>query len=142
MLESDEFYEDLNQQGQALAQTLLDGSNTDAAAFDKVMEAYRLPKETDEQKAARSAAIQKGIIGATETPLHTAENCARVLALAQQLEGRSNVNAASDLDCAIYLATAALKGALSNAEINIDTIKDAETVKAFNARVAELKKSL
>jgi len=139
MPEPDAFYQAIDAQAQALSNTLLDGSNADSAAFDKVMDAFRLPKSTDEEKTARSAAIQQATIGATETPLQNAENCARALALAAQLEGRSNVNAASDLECALFLATAGLKGALSNAEINIGSIKDESVSEAFRKRVSDLR---
>ena len=139
MPEPDAFYRDMDAQAQSLSNTLLDGSNADSAAFDRVMDAFRLPKATDDEKAARTAAIQQATIGATETPLQNAKNCARVLAIAAQLEGRSNTNAASDLECAIFLATAGLKGALSNAEINIGSIKDEGLAAAFAKRVAELR---
>ncbi len=139
MPEPASFYEDVDQQAQGLAAALMAGSNEDSAAFDKVMAAFRSPKSTDEEKAARRQAIQDATIGATEVPLQNAENCARVLALAAQLEGRSNKNAASDLDCAIYLANAGLKGALSNAEINISGIKDESIAAALSQRVVDLK---
>lgn len=142
MPDPDAFYQDIDAQAQALSTTLLEGSNADSAAFDRVMDAYRLPKATDEEKAARTAAIQKAITGATETPLQNAEACARVLELASQLEGRSNINAASDLECAVFLATAGLKGALSNAEINIGSLKDESGVAAFTKRVTDLRTKL
>jgi methenyltetrahydrofolate cyclohydrolase len=142
MHEPDAFYQNIDAQAQALSNALLDGSNADSAAFDRVMDAFRLPKATDEEKTARSATIQQATIGATETPLQNAENCARALALAAQLEGRSNINAASDLECAIFLATAGLKGALSNAEINIGSIKDESVAAAFAKRVSDLQAKL
>ena len=142
MPEPDAFYQAIDAEAQTLSLTLLEGSNADSAAFDRVMDAYRLPKATDEEKAARTAAIQQATIGATETPLQNAANCARALELAAQLEGRSNPNAASDLECALFLATAGLKGALSNAEINIGSIKDEGVVTAFTKRVSALRAKL
>lgn len=142
MPEPDAFYQDIDTQAQALANALLAGSNADSVAFDKVMAAYRLPKDTQEQKAARSQAIQQAIIGATEVPLQNAGACAGVLALAAQLEGRSNPNAASDLECAVYLASAGLKGALSNAKINIGSIKDERVAAEFANRVSDLQTKL
>jgi formiminotetrahydrofolate cyclodeaminase len=139
MPQPDDFYAEIDRQAQAIAFDLMAGSNADSDAFDRVMDAYRLPKETDADKAARSAAIQQATIGATETPLRNAKGCARVLELAAQLENRSNLNAASDLECAILLAAAGLKGALSNAEINIASLKDAALAEAFRARVAALR---
>lgn len=140
MPEPDSYYADVDAEAQSLSQALLDGSNADSQAFDAVMAAYRLPKETDEEKQARSAAIQDAMAGATEIPLRNAENCARVLELAQALTGRSNANAASDLECAIFLARAGLQGALSNAAINIPSIKD-ETVRLhFHERLETLRR--
>lgn len=142
MPEPDAFYQAIDAEAQSLSTTLLEGSNADSAAFDRVMDAYRLPKATDEEKAARTVAIQHAITGATETPLHNAEGCARALELAAQLVGRSNTNAASDLECALFLATAGLKGALSNAEINIGSLKDESVVAAFTKRVEDLRAKL
>lgn len=139
MSEPDEYYEKRAEYAEALATALMDGSNADSAAFDKVMEAFRLPRETEEEKIARSAAIQVATMGATETPLQNAERCGQVLELAASLAGKSNKNAASDLDCAVYLATAGLKGALSNAEINIDSLKDEAVVETFRVRVGMLR---
>ena len=139
MPEPDSFYQDIDRRAQELAAALMAGSNQDSAAFDRVMAAFRMPKSTDEEKAARRAAIQQATIQATEIPLQNAENCARVLQLAAQLKDRSNKNAASDLECAVYLATAGLKGALSNAEINIPGIKDQATAAAFSQRLEALR---
>ena len=132
-------YATVNEQAQRLSAELFSGSNADSSAFDAVMTAFRLPKATEDEKAIRSRAIQEATVGATEVPMQNAERCATVLKLAHQLTGKSNVNAASDLECAVFLAEAGLKGALSNAEINISGIKDEQVVQAFKERVAELR---
>jgi formiminotetrahydrofolate cyclodeaminase len=139
MPESDAYYQDINLKAQALSGALLSGSNEDSTAFDDVMVAYRMPRTSPDEKAARSAAIQTAMAGATQVPLANAASCVRVMALAEALKGRSNTNAASDLDCAIYLAEAGFKGAISNAEINIDSMKAGEQVEAFRAQVSALK---
>lgn len=142
MPERDDFYLAVDQAGRRLADELLAGSNMDSEAFDWVMEAYRMPKETAEQKAARSAAIQAAMVRATDVPLQNAARCAQTLDLARTLAGRSNPAAASDLDCAVYLATAGLKGALSNAEINIQSIKDEAIAADFRGRADDLRVKL
>ncbi len=139
MPEPDSYYRAVDQKTQRLMLDLFEGSNADSRAFDAVMAAYRLPKETDEEKAVRIAAIQTATIGATETPVQNAEKCAQVLAAARELVGRSNANAASDLECAIFLAEAGLKGALSNADINIPAIKDEKIAARFRERISVLR---
>jgi formiminotetrahydrofolate cyclodeaminase/glutamate formiminotransferase/formiminotetrahydrofolate cyclodeaminase len=139
MPESDRYYEDINRQAQELVAALLAGSNADSSAFDAVMAAYRLPRGSAEEKAERSAAIQAAMAGATRTPLANAAGCARALEMAAALQGRSNPNAGSDLDCAVYLAEAGFYGAISNAEINIADLKDKALAAEFQAQVFELK---
>ena len=69
-----------------------------------VSSAFKMPKETTEQKQARSLAIQKGIMHCAEVPLANAQKCREVSNLADRLAEKFNLNAASDLQCAQYLA--------------------------------------
>jgi formiminotetrahydrofolate cyclodeaminase len=142
MVETDDTYREIDARAQTLAAELIDGSNADSAAFGKVMDAYRLPRETDEQKAARSAAIQTATAGATDVPLANAAHGLQVLELASRLDGRSNTNALSDLECAVFLAKAGVQGALSNARINIEGLADPLQVGYFKARYASLEAKL
>lgn len=142
MTESDETYREIDARSQTLAAELMDGSNADSEAFGKVMDAYRLPRDTDEQKAARSAAIQAATAGATDVPLANAAHGLQVLELASRLEGRSNTNALSDLECAVFLAKAGVQGALSNARINIEGLADPMQVGYFKARYHSLEEKL
>jgi formiminotetrahydrofolate cyclodeaminase len=139
---ADEDYREIDARSQELVQALAAGSNADSSAFGKVMDAYRLPRETDEEKAARSAAIQEATAGATDVPLANAAHGLQVLDLAARLEGKSNVNALSDLECAVFLARAGVQGALSNAEINIEGLTDPAQVGYFNARYAAMAEKL
>jgi formiminotetrahydrofolate cyclodeaminase len=127
----DSFYQELAAAGEKLSLELQAGAARDAEAFDGVKAAYRLPKDTPEQTAARSAAIQAAVIDAARVPLANAGMCARALDLARLLEGRSNPNARSDLQCAIYLARAGLAGCLANVAINLPSIKDPATAGAI-----------
>jgi formiminotetrahydrofolate cyclodeaminase len=111
-----------------LTAELLDAIQKDPDAFDSVMAAFGLPKETDEQKAARTDAIQKAYKSAIASPEATAERCLAVMKLAESLMGKSNVNAASDLAVGATQAHAGLKGALANVRINLPSIKDASYV--------------
>ena len=99
-------------------------AEADTRAFDHVMEAYRLPKETQEEQAARQAAIQAALQGATQVPLETARACASVVKLAAQVIAKINPNALSDAGAAALLAEAGLKGAQLNVAINLADIHD------------------
>lgn len=130
-----EHYEALAAEAEHLSAALFDGGHADAAAFDKVSAAYRLPKDTDEEKAARSRSIQEAMVHAAEVPLANAERCRRVLVLCRELEKSYNTNAASDLECAGHLAGAGLKGCIANVKINLPYIKDPDVCKQIEGRL-------
>jgi formiminotetrahydrofolate cyclodeaminase len=100
----------------------------DTEAFNEVMAAFKLPKETDEEKASRATAIQQGYKSAIQSPQGIARECIEVLELAEKLLGKSNTNALSDLGVAGQQAFAGLQGALMNVKINLPSIKDADFV--------------
>lgn len=96
----------------------------DTSAFDEVMKAFGLPKETDEDKAARSLAIQEGYRVALEVPLRSAEKCLRLLELQGIFAEYGNVNAITDVGVGTLLAYTGLEGSLFNVTINLGSIKD------------------
>jgi glutamate formiminotransferase/formiminotetrahydrofolate cyclodeaminase len=96
----------------------------DAAAYDVVSASYKLPKDTPEQVAARDAAIQRALLGASEVPLRTAVACARVAELAAVAAEKGNTNAASDAGVSALIAEAACRGAVYNVRINVGAITD------------------
>ena len=98
----------------------------DAAAFNEVMAAYKLPKTTDDEKKARLAAIQQSMKKAALLPLGVASDCLEVLRLAGRILPIGNANAASDAAVSGLMAYAALQGALYNVKINLGSIKDAD----------------
>jgi formiminotetrahydrofolate cyclodeaminase len=106
----------------------------DAEAYAAVVAAYRLPKATDEDKAARHAAIGGAMKGAVETPLAMIRACRATLVEAERVALHGNPNAASDVTVAKELLAAALRGAQANVEINLPSIADAQYV----ARVREI----
>lgn len=96
----------------------------DTQAFDAVMAAFRLPKETEEQKGERSAAIQQATRLATEVPLEVLSLSARVLELSHIVAEKGNVNSVSDAGVAAEMARAAARGAAFNVKINLSGLKD------------------
>jgi formiminotetrahydrofolate cyclodeaminase len=96
----------------------------DARAFTAVTDAYKLPKGTDEEKAARTAAIQQALLGAADVPVRTAVAASAVLDLAERILPGANVNVLSDVAVAASSARAGLDAAIINIEINRAAIKD------------------
>jgi len=111
-------------QARALRQRALELIDADAAAFDTVMAAYGLPRDSDAEKAARTAAIQVATADAARPPMEIAEVAARIIELAAALPGRSNRNVLSDVGVAAALAGSALEAAAINVEVNVGALKD------------------
>jgi formiminotetrahydrofolate cyclodeaminase len=138
-MEEESFYNELTTLAQTVSTGLFDGGREDSQAFEAVRNAFRLPKQSDEEKAVRREAIQTAWVHAARVPLANAERCQQVLELGKQLRGRSNPNAASDLACAIYLARAGMLGCLENVEINLPAIKDQQVAAELAERVSALR---
>ena len=96
----------------------------DAAAFGAVTNAYRLPRDTDVDKAARTAAIQAALVGAADVPLRTAAVAAEIIGHAGRILDGANVNVLSDVAVAAASARAALESAAINVEINLGAMND------------------
>jgi len=121
-----------------LVTTLSALADADAAAFDEVMSAYRLPKATEDDKAARSAAIQKALQGATVVPLQTLRACAAAMAQAETVAACSNRSAVSDVGVAIGLLEAAAAGAVANVTINLGGVRDGQFTAATGEETSGL----
>ena len=124
-------YEDVEQEMQALLQqsedlrTRLTGMiQADIDVFNNVMDAYGMAKETEEEKAARSKAIQSALKEATDVPLACAQLCADVIELCRPVAEKGNLNVISDAGVAVLAAHAALRSAALNVYINIGGIRD------------------
>lgn len=141
-LEPEQFYVEREKALVGLSQELFSGGAQDAAAFHAVRDAYRLPKNSEQEKERRRNAVQAAWIRATEIPLTNAEKCAQVLSLALDLDGRSNENAASDLRCAQYLSYVGVLGCLENVEINLPQIKDDALVETVTTRANAIRAKL
>lgn len=114
----------VRERAEALRLALLDLMDRDTEAFLQVSRAFPMPKSTEEERAARSAAIQEGMALCTQTPLRVMELAAEALDLAASLPGRFNENAASDLGVAALSLQAGLRGAWLNVCINVSSLRD------------------
>jgi formiminotetrahydrofolate cyclodeaminase len=115
-------------QSEELRATFAGLVDKDTVAFGKVMEAYGLPKETEPQKALRSAAIREATKEATLVPLEVMKHCIDALALAQEAASRGNVNSISDAGVSALMLYAACESAALNVRINLNSIDDSDFV--------------
>ena len=111
-------------EARALRERALELVAEDQAAFDVVMAAYGMPRDSAEDKAARDAAIQDATAAAARPPMRVAQVAGRVIELAAALPGRSNRTVLSDVGVAASLAVAALESAAINVEVNLGALKD------------------
>jgi glutamate formiminotransferase / formiminotetrahydrofolate cyclodeaminase len=124
------------------AAELAEAIDRDAAAYDAVMAAYKLPQESAEEKRARDEAIQSATRGAAEVPLQVAERSVALFERLGQLASIAAASMKSDLEVARLMASAAARGALANVEINLESIADANYVVSTRAKSAALRERL
>jgi glutamate formiminotransferase/formiminotetrahydrofolate cyclodeaminase len=110
----------------------------DASAYQGVLEAYRLPKGTSEEKKERSAAIQRGLKQAAAVPLLVAEGAVKVLELLPSLLESGLPSAASDVGVAAYMAQAAFQGAALNVRTNLRSLRDQSLVVSLEGQLTSL----
>ena len=108
----------------ALANRFLVLADEDAAMYGAYVAATRLPRETDQERQNRDAAISQAARGASDAPYRTVQACADVVGYAEALAGRSNRNASSDLEVAALLSVAASRAAAANVYVNLPAIGD------------------
>ena len=113
----------------------------DAEAFDAVMAAFKLPKGTDDEKKARSQAIQDATLHAAQVPLDTAARSVEVMELAYQAAAHGNTNAITDAGTAAAFAHAALTGAALNIRINLTSLEAKSTVRKLTKEINALEKN-
>ena len=105
----------------------------DTDAYNMISDAFKLPKETDEEKAARRAAIREATIVATEAPLYTLRLCREGMELGKKLIGKFNTNCASDFGVGALNVKAGAHGAWMNVLINVSGL-DEETAAEYKAK--------
>ena len=128
-------------EGAALRKELIDSIQKDTESFTAYMNALDMPKNTDEEKAARKEAMQNGLKEAAEVPLAVAETALKIFHVAGAVVERGNANAVTDGLVASMMARTAVLSALLNVKINLGSIKDEEFVARMAAKVAELEKA-
>lgn len=115
-------------------------ADEDSDAFDDVMQSFRLPKDTEEEKTSRRQAIRKATLVATEKPFETAKLALDLLEVLPELAAKGNGNAVSDVGVAGLLASAACKGAIFNVDINLPGLPD-DMAKEIRDNVPEIKEN-
>ena len=126
-----EVCKEAKEKGAALYEELVASVDRDTDAFNLIADAFKMPKETEEEKAARRKAIADGTLVATQVPFRTMQLGYEGLNIARKMIGKSNPNAASDLGVAILNLTACIKGAWLNVKINLPGVKDEEKAKFY-----------
>jgi formiminotetrahydrofolate cyclodeaminase len=126
----------------ALAMSLEQLVDRDSDAYDMVLAAYKLPKATDSERAARSAAIQDAFRAAIAVPLHVMRECAAAAELAVVVATLGLSSAASDVQVGVELLAAAARGARLNVEINLESVTDADYLARVRRDVNELDHSI
>jgi formiminotetrahydrofolate cyclodeaminase len=123
-----------------LRKELTQAVEDDAASFEVLMATYKLPKEGDDQKIARSAAITQATLNAAHVPLHVAEDSVKVMELALKCAKHGNANAISDSMSGFAMSRAALTAAAYNVRINLNSLEDKSLGVKMLAELAELEK--
>jgi formiminotetrahydrofolate cyclodeaminase len=125
---TDEEIHDALERSEQLRCRLLELVDEDTDAFDAVMDAVRMPKAEESERAARGEALTRATLAAAAVPLETLTAARQTLQLAERLAGRANPGAVSDLGVAVHLARAGAEGALLNVEINLSALPDSDAV--------------
>ncbi len=131
-------FSDIAEQGQTLMQELLDLVDEDTAAFDRIMECFSMPKGTDEEKAARAAAIEAATLNAASVPLRTMEASLKAFPLLLAVAQNGNPASASDAGVGALAALAACRGAALNVRINSSGLADKAPAKPLLDRAAAI----
>jgi formiminotetrahydrofolate cyclodeaminase len=117
---------------------LLRLADEDEAAYMAFGNARKLRRDTSAADVERESAVARAAMRASEVPLEICRESVAVIELATQLAGRSNVNAASDLDVAVLLARASLEGAGANVRVNLPALDDESVASRLEAELQEL----
>ena len=121
-----------------LRKELTQAVDDDASSFEVLMATFKLPKDTDEQKAKRDNAITQSTLNAAHIPLHVSEDAVKVMELALKCAKHGNVNAISDAMSGFAMARASLTAAGYNVRININTLADRSLGSRMLEELAEL----
>ena len=133
-----EFFAEYAEKGHAVMDELLALVDEDTAAFNAIMEVFAMPKSTPEEKAARSAALQKATLNAAEIPLKTMRCAFKAFEVLEVMAEHGNPNSISDVGVGVLAVRAAMLGAMLNVKINSAGLKDREAAGRLIAEADEL----
>ena len=133
-----EEFSDWAERGQALLSELLHLVDEDTDAFNRIMNVFAMPKSTDEEKAARSAALQEATLYATQVPLRTMRTAVRIFDVVRAMAAEGNPNSVSDAGVGALAARSAVLGARLNVKINAAGLKDRAVADALVAEAEQL----
>ncbi len=128
------------EKAQELKDDLLNGVDEDTNAFDKYMEAKKMPKSTPEERDKRREAMEEGLKHAVKVPMETAENSAKVLDLAEEAAKYGKEDAVSDALVSAQMAYSGVVGGIANVKINLQDVHDEEFIEDMLERCEELKR--
>ncbi|HHW74406.1 MAG TPA: cyclodeaminase/cyclohydrolase family protein [Firmicutes bacterium] len=123
-----------------LQRLLQEDVSRDTAAYNAVVAAYRMPKESEADQAVRSRTIQEALQEATRLPLQVAQRSLEVFKLSLWALEKGNPNTWSDAMVAVSMAQSGIEGALSNVAINLDGIKDTAFIEEMRAQAGEIRR--
>ena len=123
---------------EGLRKDLTDLIDQDTEAFNEVMKALKMPKETEEQKEQRKNALQTAFKQAAEVPLETARKCVQILDIARTVAEKGNKNSISDAAVSALMAQTGVQAAMLNVRINLSSIKDPDYVQQVSTELHEL----
>jgi formiminotetrahydrofolate cyclodeaminase len=126
------------QQSEDLRKQLTELVDKDTEAFNEVMKALKMPKETEEQREHRRLAMQNAFKYAAEVPLETARKCVQILDVARVVAKKGNKNSISDAAVSALMAQTGVQAAMLNVRINLCSIKDTEYVQNVTSELHEL----
>lgn len=142
-------YEDVQEEMESVIKTaeelrleLLEAIQKDSVSFDAFMAAMGMPKDTDEEKAVRKEAMQQALKEAAEVPYETALIAAKIMPLAEQAVLHGNSNTVTDGLISAMMARTAVRGALLNVKINLESIKDEAYVSQMREKCHALEGSV
>ena len=133
-----EFFSDWAEKAQQLKDELLFLVDEDTAAFNKVMAAFGLPKDSTEEKAARMKAIQASNQYAAEIPLRVMETASRAYELLKEMAEKGNPASISDVGVGLLATRACIEGAAMNVRINLSGLKDENVKTSLQSRMSRL----
>ena len=121
------------QEAEGLMADFIADVDRDSEAYDRVFACFKMPKDTDEEKAARSAAIQEATTYAAQVPLEVARRACRLMPRIAEVARRGNQNAVTDACVAMLSARNAVLAAVLNVRINLSSLKDTELAARLQA---------